>query len=158
LNGLTGYRTFRTALAAARWIFFSALTIACLRPAEATIYLVTANPDLTFTPASLTIYQGDSVVFKNAGGLHNVVADDNRFKCAVNCTSQNAPSAQLWSATIHFTRLGDLGYYCEQHGNTMIGMRGMISTIDRVFVDGFESTTDRTEILETSGPILEDGG
>ena len=106
--------------------------------AQARTFEVIANPDMTFTPAALTIYQYDRVVFRNGGGLHNVVADDNSFRCAVNCNTNTAPSALAWSAGVQFRRPGSYGYFCEQHGDTTSGMRGLIVVIDRVFVDGFD--------------------
>lgn len=107
--------------------------------AQARTFEVIANPDMTFTPATLTIHQYDRIVFRNGGGVHNVVADDNRFRCAVNCNTNTSPSALAWSAGVQFTQLGSIGYYCEQHGNTTSGMRGLINVIDRVFVDSFDS-------------------
>lgn len=109
--------------------------------AQARTFYVSANPDMTFTPASLVIYQNDTVVFSNAGGLHNVHADNNSFICAINCTTNNAPSTQSWSVPVQFRHLGDIGYFCEVHGNLSGGMRGEILVIDRVFVDGFEAAT-----------------
>ena len=117
----------------------AALLLACASGAQARDHLVTANPDLTFTPDNLVIYQNDRVIFQNAGGVHNVVADDHRFKCSVNCNTNTTPSALAWTATIQFTHLGSIGYFCEQHGDTQTGMRGLITVIDRVFVDGFEA-------------------
>ncbi|HET6546165.1 MAG TPA: plastocyanin/azurin family copper-binding protein [Rhodanobacteraceae bacterium] len=102
-------------------------------------FAVTANPDLTFTPAELTIHQGDTVTFRNAGGVHNVHADNDRFICSVNCTTNNAPSDLPWSATVLFNRTGSFGYYCEAHGDLTGGMRGSITVIDRIFVDGFDT-------------------
>jgi plastocyanin len=105
---------------------------------RATVYLVTANEDMTFTPASITIRQGDAIRFENAGGIHNVHADDNRFKCSLNCTTMNAPSDQPWSAIVRFNQVGTVGYYCDQHGNTTSGMRGSVTVLDSVFFDGFD--------------------
>lgn len=113
--------------------------LALASPAHTMVWTVTANPDMTFTPGYLLIYQGDTVRFVNAGGLHNVHADDNRFVCSLNCTTHNAPSVEAWQATVRFGRLGSFGYYCEAHGDLTRGMRGMIEVIDRVFVDGFEA-------------------
>ncbi|MBZ0223948.1 MAG: hypothetical protein K8F35_13065 [Dokdonella sp.] len=106
--------------------------------AQATVHVVTANDDMTFTPAQLTIHQGDIVRFVNGGGLHNVRADDDSFICALDCNLHGAPSAQLWQVSRQFNRLGTIGYYCEQHGDLTSGMRGSITVIDRVFVDGFD--------------------
>jgi len=109
--------------------------------AHAKTYVVTANEDMTFTPSDITIYQGDSIRFENAGGVHNVHADNNRFKCAVNCTTNNTPSATLWHVTVQFNLLGTLGYYCDEHGNTTSGMRGSVTTLDRIFVDDFDGVS-----------------
>ena len=37
----------------------------------------------TFRPNDITIQVGDTVTFHNYGGLHNVRANDNSFRCAV---------------------------------------------------------------------------
>jgi len=107
--------------------------------AHATVYVVTANEDMTFTPADITLHQGDAIRFENAGGIHNVHADDNRFICSLNCTTNNAPSDLPWSVVVRFDRLGTIGYFCDQHGNTTSGMRGSVTVIDRLFVDGFDT-------------------
>lgn len=110
-------------------------------PLHAATYAVTANPDMTFTPANLTLALDDSVTFSNSGGTHNVRADDEHFHCSVNCSTNNAPSPSLWSHTIAFNRVGTFGYYCEAHGNLTSGMRGSVSVVDdRVFSDGFEAS------------------
>jgi plastocyanin len=128
-------RAARAALAAATL----AVSIATSAPAQARTFIVSANRDLTFTPASITIYKGDTIRFVNRGGLHNVHADDNRFICSVNCSTNNAPSDAMWSVVVRFNQLGTIGYYCDQHGDTTSGMRGSITVIDRVFVDGFDT-------------------
>jgi plastocyanin len=73
-----------------RWLAFACVFGAA--HAHARSFVVTANEDMTFTPAQLEIYQGDSVRFVNAGGLHNVRADDGSFTCALDCNLHNAPS------------------------------------------------------------------
>ena len=119
----------------------AALLALCAASAHATVYVVTANEDMTFTPADITIHQGDAIRFENAGGVHNVHADDNRFICSVNCSTNNAPSDLMWSVVVRFNQLGTIGYYCDQHGDTTSGMRGAITVIDRVFVDGFDTAS-----------------
>jgi plastocyanin len=121
--------------------------------ADAATYVVTANADMTFTPGDLTIYQGDTIRFENGGGVHNVHADNNRFRCAVNCTTNNSPSDSAWHVTVQFNLLGTLGYYCDQHGDLVNGMRGSITVIDRVFVDGFDPAAVRTIGAVTAVPI-----
>jgi plastocyanin len=126
-----------------RAVLACALACAAVR-AWANVYTVTAYSDdethaMTFTPAHLVIYQYDTVIFVNAGGLHSVHADNNAFICAINCTNNNGPSTENWSVPVQFKYLGDFGYYCEAHGDLNGGMRGEIDVIDRVFVDGFEA-------------------
>jgi len=130
-----------------RVALIAAATLALLpMAAQSRTFEVIANADMTFTPATLTIYQYDRVVFRNGGGLHNVVADDNSFRCAVNCNTNTAPSALAWSAGVRFTRLGSFGYFCEQHGDVNSGMRGLIVVLDRIFVDAFESSLPQPAI------------
>ena len=109
--------------------------------AGAAVHIVTANDDMTFTPAQITIHQGDIVRFVNAGGVHNVRADDDSFICAIDCSLHTAPSNVLWQVSRTFNRIGTIGYYCEQHGDLASGMRGSITVIDRVFVDGFDAAS-----------------
>jgi plastocyanin len=116
------------------------LTLAGVAPVHAAVHVVTLD-GMSFTPADITIYQGDAIRFENVGGpdnLHNVRADDDHFICSLNCTTNHAPSTAAWQVTIAFNHVGTFGYYCEQHGNLSGGMRGSITVIDRIFVDGFE--------------------
>jgi len=107
--------------------------------AQARVHLVLAEPDMTFHPAAVTIYQGDSIRFTNYGGLHNVHADNNRFICSINCTTSNAPSELPWSVVVRFTNIGTFGYFCDQHGNLTSGMRGTITVVDGIFTDDFDT-------------------
>jgi len=114
--------------------------------AGAAQHVVTAYSNLTFSPAAITIQQGDTIRFENGGGAHNVHADDDRFICSVNCTTDNGPSSTKWSVVVRFDELGTIGYYCDKHGGTGGGMRGSITVIDRVFVDGFDETIGRSPL------------
>jgi len=115
------------------------IAIAHCCAAQAAMHVVTANPDMRFTPAAITIHQGDTIAFQNAGGVHNVHADNNRFICSVNCTTNNAPSDSSWHANVQFNQLGTFGYYCDAHGDLSGGMRGTVTVIERIFVDGFDA-------------------
>lgn len=87
---------------------------------QATTFTVTANANLTFTPSTLTINSGDTVTFKNTGGNHNVVADDNSF-------TNGAPSTANWSFSHTFNSAGTIGYFCSIHGGPGSGMHGTIT-------------------------------
>jgi plastocyanin len=106
--------------------------------AQARTFGVAAQEDLTLAAGQLSFFQGDVVRFVNGGGLHNVRADDDSFICALDCNLHGAPSSQPWQVSRTFNRVGDIGYYCEQHGDLTSGMRGSITVIDRLFVDGFD--------------------
>lgn len=73
-----------------------------------------------FEPASLTIAPGDTVIWRNTGGIHNVLADDRSF-------GNGAASSAAWTYSRVFDAPGDFGYYCEPHGGPGgAGMAGMI--------------------------------
>lgn len=110
-------------------------------------HVVTANDDLTFSPANLFIVQGDTVTFQNGGGLHNVRADDNSFWCADDCSLHRSPSSNNWSDTVQFNSIRAIGYYCEQHGTAAAGsdpgsgMRGSITVrTNEIFAGSFEGS------------------
>jgi len=89
------------------------------------------NGQLSFSPQTLTIDPGDSVTFINKGGTHNVVADDNSFRCARGCDGDGhggngGASNSLWIASLTFNTPGKIGYFCEVHGAPGQGMFGTI--------------------------------
>ena len=102
-----------------------------LAPLGATTFTVEVGPGMTFSPATVTIAEGDTVRFVNRGGLHNVKANDNSFRCAHGCDGDGhggngAPSLDIWFAVVTFPLAGTIGYYCETHGTPTSGMRGTI--------------------------------
>ena len=110
---------------------FGILLFASISMGWAADHVVTANPDLTFTPNQLTINAGDTVTFKNAGGFHNAVVENGSgtFRCAMGCDGDGnggngAPSGANWSATVAFNTAGTFGYHCEIHVSD-----GMVGTV-----------------------------
>ena len=103
-------------------IFFLACTAVLFTalPSSAAIVNVTVGGgDLTFDPATVVIHQGDTVVWTNAGGTHDVRADDNSFF--------NAASGTAWTFSRTFTAVGTVPYYCDIHGGPGgIGMSGTV--------------------------------
>ena len=73
-----------------------------------TMHNVTVS-NFSFNPTQLTINAGDIVRWTNAGGLHNVVADDNSF-------TSGAVSSSAWVFEHTFNSVGSNPYYCGQHG------------------------------------------
>jgi plastocyanin len=85
--------------------------------ANVTVELLT----ITFVPATVTIKAGDSVIWTNTTGIHNVVADDGSF------TSGPAKGG-TWTYSHTFNTPGEFTYYCVVHASaaTTVGMRGKV--------------------------------
>jgi plastocyanin len=75
---------------------------------------VTAS-GVQFSPTTVTITQGDSVSWTNAGGLHDVTFDDGSFQ------QPSAPSGSAWTVTRTFDTPGTFQYHCSVHGTGMSG-------------------------------------
>lgn len=91
-------------------------------PALAVNQTVTANSMNTFSPATVTITQGDQVTWNNSGGVHNVHFDDNSY------IQPASPSGSAWSVSRTFNNTGSFKYYCEIHGGPGgVGMSGTVN-------------------------------
>ncbi|HJT98738.1 MAG TPA: plastocyanin/azurin family copper-binding protein [Rhodanobacteraceae bacterium] len=95
--------------------------LACL---AASANAVAANHDIAvggaamrFAPSELTINVGDTVTFINAGGQHNVVADDGSFRCAAGCSTGGGGNrvAPGWFTTVKSDDASPDGY-CGPYG------------------------------------------
>jgi plastocyanin len=77
---------------------------------------VTARPDNTFLPASVTIYAGEKVTWTNAGGDHNVKFEDLP-------TGQPSTPAATWTEPVErtFPTPGTYRYVCQAHTPYMSG-------------------------------------
>jgi plastocyanin len=120
----------RTAIAFA---LAGALLLGYAAPARADLFIVNVGSGgNSFNPQTLSIHTGDTVVFVNKGGYHNVVADDNSFRCARGCDGDGhggsgAASSSNWVASLTFANAGTIGYFCETHGAPGEGMYGTIN-------------------------------
>jgi plastocyanin len=81
--------------------------------------LVTVS-EFEFTPEVVTIDVGDTVQWDNAGGFHNVVADDSSF-------TSGDPDGSAWTFSAPFDTPGTYRYYCVVHG--LPGGEGMAGVI-----------------------------
>lgn len=72
----------------------------------------------SYAPKTLTIQPGDTVRWTNAGGSHNVQADDGSFG--------NTVSSSAWSFSHVFNTPGEFGYHCAPHGSPGFGMFGTV--------------------------------
>jgi plastocyanin len=85
---------------------------------------VTATASSRFQPGTVTVNQGESVTWNNAGGLHNVHFDDNSF------VEPPSVSFAAWTVSRTFSAPGSFRYYCEAHGRP--GGAGMAGTVNVV--------------------------
>src|SRR4051794_352781 len=103
-------------------LLFLAALVAALPARGATVSVSVGGNDLAFHPAVVHVHPGDTVTWTNAGGFHNVKADDGSFG--------NAQSADAWTFPHTFTALGTVGYHCEVHGGPSSGMFGTVIVED----------------------------
>ena len=114
-------------------LFIACAGLAWSTLGQAATFIVNVGGDNppTFSPRSITIQKGDTIAFINRGGLHNVKADDNSFRCARGCDGQPGGngnvSASNWVASVTFKVPLTIGYYCEEHGAPGQGMFGTIT-------------------------------
>jgi plastocyanin len=77
---------------------------------------VSALPSEVFSPADVSIVQGETVTWNNGGGFHNVRFDDGSFEMPAD------PNDSAWSVQRTFDQVGNFTYYCEAHRLTMTGI------------------------------------
>jgi plastocyanin len=90
-----------------------------------TTHNVTAS-GMSFSPNSLTIEIGDSVVFTNTGGSHNVNGTQVSFPANPESFGNTIGPAG-WVYGFKFTVEGTYSYKCDVHG---VGMSGTITVVD----------------------------
>ena len=96
------------------WIFACLAGLVMVLPAWAVIDTVTVQ-NFSFTPANLTIHQGDTVVWHAIGGFHSVHHLGGLF----GTHAGNAP----WFYQFIFSSIGDstFHYVCQVHPDQMQG-------------------------------------
>ncbi|HET8942341.1 MAG TPA: plastocyanin/azurin family copper-binding protein [Rudaea sp.] len=114
------------------WLVLAMTVSAGLSQAHAATHIVNVGGGQNvFSPATVNIDAGDTVVFVNKGGYHNVLADDGSFRCARGCDGDgnngngNVSNAN-WVASVVFPTAGEAGYFCEIHGSPGTGMFGTV--------------------------------
>lgn len=110
--------------------FFAANSALATNEVNTTAFVTVSSN--TFTPNTVNIRTGDTVQWDNAGGFHNVVADDNSF-------TSGPPSSAPWTYSHTFTAPGTYPYYCSAHGGIGgVGMSGVVivSTVYEAVLKG----------------------
>jgi plastocyanin len=102
-----------------RWPLTLAIAGLAAVPASAADQTVTAQPSSQWSPDEVTIDQGDTVTWNNAGGIHNVEFDDGSF------TEPPTPSSGWSGVERTFNEAGTFRYHCGFHGQAMSGVVGV---------------------------------
>lgn len=84
-----------------------------------TKHTITAS-GMSFTPNTLTINQGDTVVFDNVSGFHNVNGTQTTFPSNPVSFGNSAANAP-WNYTFVFNVSGNYTYQCDVHAPNMSG-------------------------------------
>jgi plastocyanin len=95
-----------------------AAVLAAVPSWAANVNVTVGGSEASYQPATVTINVGDTVTWTNAGGTHDVHADDNSFF--------NATSGTAWTFSHTFTAAGTVGYHCTVHGAPGLGMFGTV--------------------------------
>jgi len=90
-----------------------------------------------FTDANITISVGDTVIWRNDQGIHNVEANDNSF-------NSGAPAAAPWTFKHVFTAKGVNPYFCIVHVG--LGMTGVVTVMDPVSVSDQNLVVSKFEL------------
>ena len=98
------------------WFAVIVMTVMVAAPALATVHPVTVS-SFAFTPANITISQGDTVVWTNSSGFHNV------RHTGTPSLFGNDPASAPWTYTHIFAvePAGDYPYICDIHPSQMQG-------------------------------------
>ena len=87
----------------------------------ATVSVTASSPTNTFGPNVVTIRPGDTVIWSNTAGIHNVHLDDNSFVMPPN------PASAPWQVQNTFNTPGIFRYHCDLHGAAGgVGMAGVV--------------------------------
>jgi plastocyanin len=99
-------------------LVFAAALLAGSPSRAATVNVAAGGTGQVYTPQEVHIQAGDTVTWTNAGGFHNVRADDGSFG--------NDPSGAAWTLSHTFAAAGTFGYHCQIHGSPGAGMFGTV--------------------------------
>jgi plastocyanin len=132
--------------------FLAGLALAVVPTLGANTDVTVGGGTNTFSPKTVTISQGDSVTWTNAGGFHNVKFDDG--------TVVHELSSSAWTASRAFASAGTFSYFCEAHqaegmtGTVVVNAAGS-TTIPPPGGGGPPGTGPPPTVHDTSAPKLD---
>ena len=104
--------------------FLAGLALAVVPSLGADQSVTAGGSSTTFDQKTVTVSEGESVTWTNAGGMHNVNFEDGGF------TQPPAPDTSPWKVTRTFSAAGTYRYFCQQHGGPGgIGMSGTVVVV-----------------------------
>tara|TARA_B100000886_G_scaffold340379_1_gene309570 strand:- start:5449 stop:6810 length:1362 start_codon:yes stop_codon:yes gene_type:complete len=133
-----------------RILFLSLISTSVL----ATVHQVYSG-NLYYSPSELTIHVGDTVVWINDGGTHNVNGNISTVsgESFNNPESFNSPSTSTVGATIYthvFNIEGTYNYDCSVGSHAISGMVGSINVVNNETVVDIIVNSEYHNILETA--------
>ncbi|PCH66764.1 MAG: hypothetical protein COC01_07320 [Bacteroidetes bacterium] len=100
---------------------------------------ITIN-DFSYSPSSLSITLGDTVVFKWVGGTHPTASDDGSWTTFTLDATTNIMVLLIGSE-------GTFNYHCTAHGGVGTGMSGEIVVAGVTGIDGISSKNNQISIF-----------
>ena len=103
-----------------------ALSLGVLPVYAQTTHTITLS-GVAFSPSTLTIEEGDTVVWQNSSGFHNVNGSATDYPSNPVGFFSGDPAAAPFTFEFIFNTPGDYSYHCDQHGVPGSGMIGSIT-------------------------------
>lgn len=91
---------------------------------SATVHNVSVTSNV-FTPSALTITAGDTVMWTNVSGFHNVNGNTSTYPSNPVSFGNGGASSSAWTYMFQFNTTGSYDYQCDPHAG--LGMTGTIT-------------------------------
>lgn len=121
-------------------------TVLLAIPAQAGTKNVAATGGNAFSPGTVHIKPGDTVLWTNTGGIGHTVTSSTG-----DWTKDDAIAAPTNTTSYTFTKPGTYRYYCRVHGTATTGMRGAV-VVDAPKPSPSPTPTHTTAPPPTSAP------
>jgi predicted extracellular nuclease/plastocyanin len=113
--------------------------------ALATVHQVTVGNDF-FSPKHLDVLVGDTVVWTNSSGMHNVNGSTTTFPSNPVSFGNGIPASN-WTYTFVFSTAGLYNYQCDPHIPQMVGtIRVLVPCSDLFFSEYLEGSSNNKAI------------
>lgn len=100
----------------------------------------------SFTPKDLLIQAGDTVVWKNIDGFHNVNGTQTEYPANPESFTNGADASEPWEFTFVFDKPGFYNYHCDPHRS--VGMLGTVTVTAAVVITEIMYNSPSVDSLE----------